>query len=743
MILWPGLVGADMSHGGAASACVKDARSGINCEPNSPPNGISEMTLRQIIWLFPLVIAVAGCGDSNEEAAPAPRTTSAVQTDAESGASSESIPPIVPDEERGFETPEAAYAAYAAAKKGDDYAAFMNSMTVESQKATAGATIFGVGMMAAFDETLKDSVTALFKKHGMPDQSEMQGPPPGITEDSTKIEQMAAMGSFFDNPAAFVIEARNFIEQQPNTSNNSGEASGELGEIIVDGDSASATVRHRRGRQQIAFCRTSGGWLVQLTNDQFTPNSGRTFSGSGKTDRFSMRDRNPDMLPPVEPITIEEVQNSWKVSVDYQKQSAISALQDITQKCGLTIFDELKFAEPLAKKVTVTLNDVAPVEVIEAVCSAVDLHPRYKAGAMAFNEGPRTLPATFAGPFVVEATETQELVPNAYGMVKFQAFAAGLPTAVTARLNGLQVRPETDQQKATLGIPDLKGSDGSNLGTRFRSFTPVQASKSSVQLKGTVDVEGLLRAVTSIAEFDGSVSWLFPQKIESAILETLAKDATATVGTAKITVTRVNLNSTSSSVAFDLEGITHKDLLVTAYDKTGAACKQVYVSGYSNNGKSMANVSARGEIAKLDIRTIVESERVTFPYRFPSIPLAYFDDMPDVLPELEIDGDVPVSIEFKEFVEQNGVRMAKFHWANKTNKDIHMILVSVEYVDAAGKVLQSRESRPSGNRIMLDFGESEETNLIGQSVPEGAVSGKATLKSIEFVDGTEWNADGD
>lgn len=701
------------------------------------------MPSRQIIWLFPLLIFLAGCGDSSEEAAPGPDAASDVQTGADSGISSESIPPVVPDEERGFETPEAAYAAYSVAKKGDDYVAYMNSMTVESQQATAGATIFGVGMMAAFDESLKDAVTALFKKHGMPDQSEMQGPPPGITEDSTKIEQMAAMGAFFDNPAAFVIEARNFIEQQPSTSNTSGEANGELGEIIVDGDSASATVKHRRGRQQIEFRRTSGGWLVQLTNDQFAPKSGRTFSGSGKTDRFSMRDRNPEMLPPVEPITIEEVQNSWKVSVDYQQQSAISALQDITQKCGLTIFDQPKFAETLAKKVTVTLNDVSPVEVIEAVCSAVDLHPRYKAGAMALNKGPRTLPATFAGPFVIEATETRELVPNAYGTVKFQAFAAGLPAAVTSRLNGLYVQRDTDQQKATLGIPDLKGGDGSRLKTKFRSFFPVRASKSSVQLNGEVDVAQLLRAVTTIAEFDGNVSWSYPQKIEPTIIETLEKDATATVGTAKLTVTRATLNNATSSVGFALEGATHNDLLVTAYDSTGVACQNVYITGYSNNDKSTANVSARGEIAKLDVRLIVESDRVTFPFRFPPIPLTYFDDMPDVLPELEIDGDVPVRIEFKEFVEQNGVRSARFHWANKTNKDIHMILVNVEYVDAAGEVLQNRESRPSGNRMMLDFGESEETNLIGQSVPEGAVSGKATLKSIEFVDGTEWNAAGD
>ncbi|MGZ0173684.1 MAG: hypothetical protein ACKVHE_29555 [Planctomycetales bacterium] len=43
---------------------------------------------------------------------------------------------------------------------------------------------------------------------------------------------------------------------------------------------------------------------------------------------------------------------------------------------------------------------------------------------------------------------------------------------------------------------------------------------------------------------------------------------------------------------------------------------------------------------------------------------------------------------------------------------------------------------------MLDYTESEKTEVFGQSVPEGAASGKATLKSIEFVDGIEWNASG-
>ncbi len=704
--------------------------------------GISGMSLllRSTLSLSVASLLI-GCGDSGDGAAP--NTSTEKNATAESslgGQESEPLPPIVPDEQRGFESPEAAYAAYEKARKEDDFSTYAGSLTLASQKAIAGGTIFGLGMMGAFDESLKDAVMALFKKHGLDEQNSMGRPPAGITAESTRIEQMTAMGSTFDNPAAFIVEAKTFIAKQPNVNSSSTQKTGEIGEITVDGDSASATIRHRRGRKKIEFRRTVGGWLVHLTNDHFEPANGKTVSGSGKSDRFAMRDRNPVQLAPVEPITMEGVQNVWKVSVDYQKQSAKSALEDITQKCGLTIFDQPNFVDTLAQEVTVTLNDVSPVEVIEAICSAVDLHPRYKAGAMAVSKGPRTLPIAFAGPFVVEATETQELVPSAYGKIKFQAFAAGVPEAISSRLNGVYITDSDDAQKATLAIPPLNGGDGSNLDSRFRSFFQARASKSSVQIAGEVDVAGLLRAVTNIAEFDGNISWSFPQKMETVVLDKLEKDATASAGEATVTVTRSTLNSQSSSIAFDLQGTTHKDLLIMAYDSSGATCRNTHVSGYSNNDKHTASVSARGEVAKLDIRVILESDRVTFPFRFPSIPLAYYEDMPEVLPELEIDGDVPIDIEFTKFVEQNNVRSAKFRWTNKTNKDIHMVFLDVEYVDADGKVLQSRESRPSGNRIMLDYGKSEETVVFGQSVPEGATSGTATLKSIEFVDGTEWNA---
>ena len=509
-----------------------------------------------------------GCGDSSDDTSTDQSSTggAAVSTD--------TIPAVVPDEERGFETPAIAFHALTKARTDKDFAVYVGAMPNSSQQAIAGGTIFGLGMMAAFDESLRDDVTAILDKHGMSDPNSLSKPPSGITKHSTRIEQLGAMGAVFHNPAAFIVDARNFISQQSGGKNDSDVGSGELGPVTIDGETATAQVKHRRGRKTIKFRRTATGWLVHLTDDQFSTNSGKTVSGSGKLDQFGMRDRNPAELPPVEPITVAEVQNAWKVSVDYQEQPAITALQDITQKCGLTIYDQPDFADTLKQNVTVKLEDASPLEVIEAVCSQVELHPRYKAGAMALNKGPRTLPIVFAGPFLIEATETQELVPNAFGKIKFQCFAASLPAAVSSRLAGRYVQTALDPKKLTFEIPELKGGDGSALESRFRSFFPANASKSSVQARGEVDVVQLLRSVENIAEFDGSISWSFPQKIEAVLIEQLEKDATTKAGDATITITSVNVSDRSSSIGLKLVGLTHNDLLVVARDGSGAVCKK-------------------------------------------------------------------------------------------------------------------------------------------------------------------------
>lgn len=81
-----------------------------------------------------------------------------------------------------------------------------------------------------------------------------------------------------------------------------------------------------------------------------------------------------------------------------------------------------------------------------------------------------------------------------------------------------------------------------------------------------------------------------------------------------------------------------------------------------------------------------------------------------------------------------------FLWTNHTNKDIHLVSVKTEFLDATGKVIQERPVSPSGSRNLLDFGESKETIHLDSSPPEGTVSARATLQNIKFVDATKWNA---
>jgi hypothetical protein len=123
-----------------------------------------------------------------------------------------------------------------------------------------------------------------------------------------------------------------------------------------------------------------------------------------------------------------------------------------------------------------------------------------------------------------------------------------------------------------------------------------------------------------------------------------------------------------------------------------------------------------------------------------SIPLAHFEDMPETLPELTFEGDVPISLEFTGVTEKNNIRTAMFRWTNHTNKDIHQVRVKTDVLDAAGTVIKQRDASPSGSRFLLDFGESEETIHVGSGPPEGTVSARATLQSITFVNATEWNA---
>lgn len=684
-----------------------------------------------------IALPLLGCTDSDSGAPSPAESSETASTSTDSTVFNGPIPDVIPDDERGHETPLEAWKAWSGAHQNKDPQAAMQAMTLASQRATAAATVMAVGMAAAFNKGSEDDVKALLARHGL---SEANPAPQNLPEDASKLEQMKAMGEVFTNPAAFVQEAHEFMQKQANFSQGTRPV-GTPGDVTVDGDTATMIVQFHRGKQTFAFKRGAGGWLVELTDDQFRMSQGTTTSGSGRMDSFARFLRDLPALPPLAPVSTDEVDNAWKRSVDYQSMPAADALQDIAGQCGLQIYDQPKLAEVLQQPVTVQQTDVSAVQVIEEICSQVGLHPRYKAGALALSKGERTLPVAFAGPFIIECTRTNESIPNAFATIQLQCFAAGLPTAVTSRLANVYVRDDDSKPgNIYFEIPPLTGADGSDLHSDFQSWFPVEASDSSVAFKFDLEASHLLQAVTHVAEFDGRFSWTYPAGGSLHTLDQIESGATLNVDDASMTIDRVNQSDNYSTLSIDLAGISRDRLHVSALDENGALVK-----GQNSNasGSDGITVYAQGKMASLRFLVADETARVEIPFHFPAIPLAHHDDMPAALPDITFEGDAPIAIRFVRMESKHNDTSAVFQWTNQSNKDIHELVFQLSFLDKDGKVLKEQENTQPGNRILLRYQQSEETSLLGHFAPEGTASAQVTVKQVTFADTTQWNAESD
>ena len=163
---------------------------------------------------------------------------------------------------RQFDTPEAVYVAMVEATKNKDYKTMAELSTPDTQALMAGGMIFGAGFMTIEDENKEKELKELLGRHGIDMDDEAEPP-----ADMSPEEAMKAMVEPVEDLPTFIDEIMTWMDKNSDDDSGGFAELGELGEVTVDGDSASAGGETDQGPQPIEFRKLDGSWRVHLPMD--------------------------------------------------------------------------------------------------------------------------------------------------------------------------------------------------------------------------------------------------------------------------------------------------------------------------------------------------------------------------------------------------------------------------------------------------------------------------------------------
>ena len=181
----------------------------------------------------------------------------------------------------GFESPEACFQSIRVAAHNKDMRGICNCLTEESQETLAGMLVIGGTMMSKMQagmatmaqgqaaEEAKKAVAAVdsvFEKHGVTEDAlqenlgTMVGPPSG--------ERLRDLAAIIKDKLGFITDMYAALEPLGQTA-KFGEQfeeqiAGELKDVEVDGDQATAVVVTDRGEEPLMFRKTPAGWKLHI-----------------------------------------------------------------------------------------------------------------------------------------------------------------------------------------------------------------------------------------------------------------------------------------------------------------------------------------------------------------------------------------------------------------------------------------------------------------------------------------------
>ena len=472
----------------------------------------------------------------------------------------------------------------------------------------------------------------------------------------------------------------------------------------------------------------------------------------------------PELIP-LESVSLGQYDAAWKTDIDVSDQSADELLQRLSEELGLELETSAADAAALAKSVSVKMSQKSRLEAVEEVCRQAELVPVYSSSmnrsqspTLRVEPGPRRLPVTFAGPFLIEVTGIHDNAPYPTGTLGFRIYVVGLPKQVLATFrDSVKARQEIGTCKE---ITDPQGRDLVDPGLSM-SWSSSPDSSSVYEHSRSVPLRNLLRSVTAIKTFRGNIKFRLPTKIETIHFDKLEAEASQTVGTITLAIRRTNITPNYSSFSLVIEGVPHdfeyNNIKFEFTDSEGNLMRGSGGGGSGGRGKWNISASVRGRPASLTAKLITRFENVQYDFQLGDIPFESYSEMPEKLaPPASFPGHTgPVSLEFLKIVPHpdfpNFSPRARFRIVNHADKKIQQLNMKFEYLDNNGKVMKewpmaihsAKEAiSRDGQGIVVAEKATVEFDADAPFMPKETKDVKATVKQVRFVDAEVWKPEG-
>ncbi|TWT62690.1 hypothetical protein [Rubinisphaera italica] len=657
----------------------------------------------------------------------------------------------VPQEDLSLDLskPEATFATFKTNIEAGNWKAGANCLTEDSQASLCGVMIFMSSLTAAFDPDSKKGFEALMKKHGAGPDAESPFPglePPAANGDPQNMMRM--LGSAIKNKPAFLEDLMGWMSESGGNFDLGKVTDANLEELKIDEDKATAIVVNDDKRNPIEFQRMKDRWKIHLPDELFNMDNmagdetEMQFGEMQEYDDFDFQYAEPDVIPPMQALTPEEYKNAWQVDVSLDNQPAGELIKKMAEECGFELFEAENFSEAFSKPITLNLQDVSRLQVIEAACEQVGITPRYKLKLLGFKEGKRETPVATNGPFLMLVESLEEYPPYAAGDLKLQLIAAGIPSAVVSSLQEVTDQADSENKtKARWIIDQLTGTGNLNLqieSSGYQMLMPQVSLKHAI-IEDSIPLGNLVQTVQQIESIDTQFHYSIPTEIITQTFDKLEKGETIETENFTLTLKQVRINpDAGSNFTVEYTGLSNGQITILGLDAEGNPFESSGGGGFWTGDKGTQNAYFDKAPAKLQVQIVKEFQEFEESLSLSNIPLTEYENMPEEIAKLSFPGEAPVSFKFLELTEENGNMMMQYTITNHSNKDISNFSVNNDYLDADGKKLKDFPHSQSGERNLVPAGETRKFGTMAFFAPEETKSVAINPRDVNFADNTSW-----